>query len=397
VQSGYRALQEAQRRERKTLNLIFTASDKMTMDAMGTISAYRHVQGIDAPQFYRIAQRFYEAIVEQSGKDPALRLMTAQGTHRLAFTRMMMNDPKAEETYRQSIGLYEALEATSPEDLEILDGLSRVLHDQALLLRFTRGLTVAEPYYRRALSLQKTIASRAPGADEAVKSAAAMYVEFGVVLADAGRRPEAEQLRREFLDAYGMALVARSTAAERQQRLAWVCDAMGSLLVMLGRHRDAEPLFREALTFDTSNPALYDRLAALLASRPDRQPHDPARAVELAKKAVALAPRAREPWHILGVAHYRAGDWKAAAEALEASLRLQDGGDPIDWLFLAMARWRLSDQPAARRSYDKARSWIEEHKPQDEDLNRVLAETKALLGADGPQPPSLGRASSRPE
>jgi tetratricopeptide (TPR) repeat protein len=388
---------EARQRERKTLRLMFDASDKMTMDAMGTISAHRNIQGIDAPQFYRIALGFYEAIVEQSGKDPSLRLMTAQGTHRLAFTRMMLNDPTTDETYRQSIALYEALEATSPEDLEILDGLSRVLHDRALLLRFTRGLTEAEPSYRRALFLQKAIATRAPSRDEAVKSAAGMYVEFGMVLADAGRRPEAEQLYREFLEAYGKALGVLSDASERRRRLASVCDAMGSMLVAFGRQRDAEPLFREAVTVDTSNPALYDHLAWLLASRPDGQPHDPARAVELARKAVALAPRARDSWHILGVAQYRAGDWKAAAEALETSLTLQDGGDASDWLFLAMARWRMGDQTAARRWYDKARSWIDQHKPQDEDLGRVLAETRDLLGADGPPPTSQGRASPKPD
>ena len=97
------------------------------------------------------------------------------------------------------------------------------------------------------------------------------------------------------------------------------------------------------------------------------------------------------------MAQYRAGDWKAAAEALETSLTLQDGGDASDWLFLAMARWRLNDRTVARRWYDKARSWIEQHKPQDEDLRRVLAETTALLDADGPQPTPQGGASPKPE
>ena len=397
VQASYRALQEARQRERKTLSLIFDASDKITMNAMGTISAYKNIKGVDAPQFYRIALNFYEEIVEQSGKDPSLRLMTAQGTHRLAFTRMLLADPKADETYLRSIALYEVLAATTPEDLEILDGLSQTLHDRGVLLRFTRGLTEAEPSFRRALSLQKAIVTRAPSQDEAVKKAVEMQLEFSFVLADAGHRPEAERLRREFLEMCGRAVGPLPDAAERRRRLASVCDAMGSMLVGLNRRRDAEPLFREALTFDTSNPALYDHLASLLASRPDRQPHDPTRAVELARKAVKLAPRARESRHILGVAQYRAGDWKAAAEALETSLTLQDGGDASDWLFLAMARWRLGDQTAARRWHDKARSWIEQHKPQDEDLRRVLAEARALLDAEKPTTTPRGGASPKPE
>jgi tetratricopeptide (TPR) repeat protein len=378
---------------------MFSASDTMTMNAMGKISSYKWIKDVDASYFYRSALSFYEAIVEQSSKDPNLRLMTAKGTHRLAFTQMLLQDPKADETYRRAIVMYEALAAATPDDLEIQSGLSQVLHDRGLLLRFTpgRGLAEAEPSYRRALSLQKTIATRAPAQDEAVKAAALMHLEFSLALAEAGRRGEAEQVRREFLAAYDRAISPLAGATESRRRLASVWDEMGSMVVGLNRRRDAEPLFREALTLDTTNPALYDHLAWLLASRPDRQPHDPARAVELARKAVVLAPRAREPWHTMGVAQYRAGDWKAAAEALETALPLRDGGDASDWLFLAMARWRLSDQTAARGWYDKARSWIDQHKPQDEDLHRVLAETSALLGADTPQSTAQGRASPMPE
>jgi serine/threonine protein kinase len=246
AQESNRAFREAHRRERKTLSLIFNASDAMTMNAMGTISMYRNFKGVDVPQFYRIALKFYEEIVEQSSKDPSLRLMTAQGTRRLAFTLMLLQDPKADETYRRSIALFEALAARAPEDVEILSGLSQVLHDRGFFLRFTpgRGLTEAEPCYRQALSLQKTIASRAPSSDEAVKTAAGMHVEFSVALADSGRRPEAEQLLREFLETYCRAMGPLEGAAERRRRLASVCDAMDSMLMAHGRRRDAEPLFR---------------------------------------------------------------------------------------------------------------------------------------------------------
>jgi tetratricopeptide (TPR) repeat protein len=377
---------------------------------MGAITAYKEIKGVDVPQFYRVALGFYEAIVEQSAKDPTLGLMTARGTHRVAFTHMVSASayPKeaeayrrsvalADEAYRRSIALYEALAATSPEDLEVLDGWSQVLHDRGLLLLVTRGLTEAEPSYRRALSLQRAIVTRAPARDEAVKTAMGMHVQLGVMLADARRGPEAEQLRREFLEAYGRA-IGPLPDAERRRRLASVCDEMGSMLVKLEHRRDAEPLFREALTIDTSNPALYEHLARLLASRPNRKPHDPARAVELARKAVALAPRAREGWHILGVALYRARDWKAATEALETSLTLPGGSDASDWLFLAMSRWRMGEQAGARRWYDKARSWIDQHEQsQDDDLRRALVETQALLGVDKSQPKPQGGASPKPE
>ena len=54
----------------------------------------------------------------------------------------------------------------------------------------------------------------------------------------------------------------------------------------------------------------------------------------------------------MGIAHYRAGDWQAAVAALEkASARR---GHAADWLFLAMAHWRLGDKDKARQWYNRA-------------------------------------------
>ena len=72
-----------------------------------------------------------------------------------------------------------------------------------------------------------------------------------------------------------------------------------------------------------------------------------------------MAPTAGSYWNTLGVAHYRAGDWAEAVDALEESMRLRSGGDPYDWLFLAMARRRLGDAEAARRWLDRSLAWIE--------------------------------------
>ena len=80
----------------------------------------------------------------------------------------------------------------------------------------------------------------------------------------------------------------------------------------------------------------HNELAWLLATDPNPNARDPGRAVNWAKKAVELAPNEGNFWNTLGVAHYRAGDWKAALEALEKSMKLRNGGDSSDWFFLAM-------------------------------------------------------------
>jgi tetratricopeptide (TPR) repeat protein len=80
------------------------------------------------------------------------------------------------------------------------------------------------------------------------------------------------------------------------------------------------------------------------------------------------------------VAHYRNGDWKEAAAALEKSIALSKGGTAFDWFFLAMARWQLGQKDEARKWYDKAVAWMDKNQPKNDELRRFRAEEAALLG-----------------
>jgi uncharacterized protein HemY len=119
--------------------------------------------------------------------------------------------------------------------------------------------------------------------------------------------------------------------------------------------------------------------AWLLAVCPDLKLRDPVEAVRLAGKAVELNPKEGNHWNTLGVARYRAGDWKAAVESLQKSIELRQGGDSKDWYFLAMAHWRLGDKDAARTWFDQAALWMEKNQPQNEELRRFHAEAAELL------------------
>src|SRR5205823_13937038 len=102
--------------------------------------------------------------------------------------------------------------------------------------------------------------------------------------------------------------------------------------------------------------------------------------------------QAGQVWNTLGAAEYRAGHWQAASAALEKSLEL-DAGIPEWWaqrdsystFFLAMAHWQAGDKKAARHWYDRAVRWMEKHQPKDEELLRFRAEAAALLGLAGVQ------------
>jgi serine/threonine protein kinase/WD40 repeat protein len=137
-----------------------------------------------------------------------------------------------------------------------------------------------------------------------------------------------------------------------------------------------------------------------LAAGPDAKERDPARAIELAHKAVTLAPKEGNYWNTLGVAHYRAGHWKDAIEALTKAMELQKGAqESFDTFFLAMAHWQLGSagvsdanqrarhQDEARKWYEKAVRWmdknqhqLESNKEWQEELRRFRAEAEELLG-----------------
>ena len=120
-------------------------------------------------------------------------------------------------------------------------------------------------------------------------------------------------------------------------------------------------------------------MAYLLANCAEAKSRDPVKAVQLAKKAVELTPKDRTCWQVLGMAQYRAGDCKASVVALEKSMALRKGGDANDWIFLAMARWRLGDHDGARKWYAQTVQWMEQNHSKDKELGRFREEAEKLL------------------
>jgi serine/threonine protein kinase/tetratricopeptide (TPR) repeat protein len=161
-----------------------------------------------------------------------------------------------------------------------------------------------------------------------------------------------------------------------------------------GRHQEALKLIEETLALQKAKLGAdhprtlvsMNNLADLLANAPDTKLRDPKRAVELATEIVKLSPKEGTFWNTLGMAQYRAGNWKAAITALEKSMDLSKGGNSNDWFFLAMTRWQLGDKKDARKWYDQAVEWQEKNQPKNVELTRFRAEAAELLGIKGPSP-----------
>jgi tetratricopeptide (TPR) repeat protein len=154
----------------------------------------------------------------------------------------------------------------------------------------------------------------------------------------------------------------------------------------LARYPEALADNRMALKLAPNQPGPYSDLAVLLANCPDPKVRDPGRAVEVAKKAVELWPKGGSAWYVLGVAHYRAGNWQSAIDALKTAQELRNGGTAFDWLFLAMAHRKLGNHDDARKAYDRALQQLEKSRqalaknlPAAEALRRFRSEAEAVL------------------
>ena len=135
----------------------------------------------------------------------------------------------------------------------------------------------------------------------------------------------------------------------------------------------------------------HNDLAWLLATCADTALRNPKRAVELAAKAVELAPTEGMVWNTLGAARYRGREWSTAIEALNRSMELRQGGDAFDYFFLAMAHWQLDHKDEALKWYEKAVRWVQTNEEalkndtmHKEELARFRAEAHELLGVSGP-------------
>jgi tetratricopeptide (TPR) repeat protein/serine/threonine protein kinase len=197
------------------------------------------------------------------------------------------------------------------------------------------------------------------------------------------------------LHQYDNALSDYSRAIELKQAYPQAWSNRGAVRARLKQHEEAVRDFREALRLKpdfavaASNLAKsLDEIAWPLVANPDAKSCDTVRAVSLANEAVQLVPKVGAYWETLGIAHYRARDWKASRTALEQSKQLSPDSICL-LLFLAMANWQLNDKETARTLYEQAVSSIEKNKDRLakverhlEQLPRFRAEAAKLMGIE---------------
>jgi tetratricopeptide (TPR) repeat protein len=161
----------------------------------------------------------------------------------------------------------------------------------------------------------------------------------------------------------------------------YLSEALGRL----GKWKEAIAVIEKYVGLMPDDALGHNNLAWILVWCPETELRDGPRAVELAKKRHELARPDGFSWNTLGVAHYRAGNWKEAIASLEQSMRLFNGRrEAMNTFVLAMTHWQMGNKVEARRWYDKAVTWMNANEHSEEPLSVYLrqfrAEAEGLLG-----------------
>jgi serine/threonine protein kinase/tetratricopeptide (TPR) repeat protein len=287
---------------------------------------------------------------------------------------------QAEECHQRTFTLYEKLVADFPYEPNHQANYAEFLLDWARCLPKTRA-EEAEKAIRRALGMQENVVAHHPNDRWYQTLAADCYGALVNFLITANRSQEAVEVYYRAIELQEKLAVKCPTIGYYRQGLVGCGSNLANTLRKLGRAEEAEKVeeqLRQSL--DKLDAGSRNNLAWLLATHAQAALRNPTFAVELAKEAVALAPKEGNYRNTLGAAHYRAGNFKEAVAALEKSMELRKGGDSFDWFFLAMAHWQLGDRDKARSWYGKAVQWMEKNQPQNDELRRFRAEAEKLLG-----------------
>jgi tetratricopeptide (TPR) repeat protein len=253
-----------------------------------------------------------------------------------------------EASFRRAVDILERLTAEKPTNVDYRFVLAKAQNGLAITLDIADQPRNAERSWRRAVELLEQLAAEDPA------------------------KPE---YRAELAD--------------------YLNSNLAASLYWQGRAAEAEPYFRRAQELATAlvtaapdSAEAQRRLAEVIADCPDARLRDNSRAVAAAKRAVELAPKDREAWLVLGLAHFRARDWLAAAKTLEKGHGLNpDEGSPA-FFYLAIARCHLGESEKARAWYDRGVAWRERKSSEGPGIKRLQAEAAELLGL--PMPPGAG-------
>jgi tetratricopeptide (TPR) repeat protein len=322
----------------------------------------------------------------------------------------LLDEDEAE--YRKAIALHEQASAKFPNETVFIERLGTIRMHFFDLLCADKKFTEAEQVCRDELAISTktgTIGS---------EQFTAIVGSLGHVLTAENKPAEVEKMYQEVLAAQRSALGNDSSAvaatlldfagflmsqnrpeeaAQAYQKsmeislkpplnehLFKLSPAVVPELLEAAGSQQASNICRMALNSTLTNGGWFNNASWFLATTENPSNRDPALAVELAERAMQINPQG--DWNTVGVAYYRAGDFKQALAWLKKSGQRahEENTDDSSYntFFLAMAEHQLGNADAARDYYAHAIQWMTKRDPKNSELVRFQAEAEHLLGSE---------------
>jgi tetratricopeptide (TPR) repeat protein len=148
----------------------------------------------------------------------------------------------------------------------------------------------------------------------------------------------------------------------------------GSLRAMLLQLAEQSP----------EDPTLLNNTSWSIVVNPDRRPEEYRRALQYAEAACRLVPQESTFVNTLGVARYRAGQYREALDDLNRSLKFNaprfGGPIPADLAFIAMVQHRLGQAAEARTTLEQLREVMKKRPwSADNESKAFVAEAAVLI------------------
>jgi serine/threonine protein kinase/tetratricopeptide (TPR) repeat protein len=285
-------------------------------------------------------------------------------------------------SYQKAYDLLHSLVLANPTAPHYRATLVLTLGGQTIDLSQLGKVSELKQVEREALEIAKQLMAEFPDVPAYEELMAWLHAKLSDSWRSIDQPTEALEACRHRLTAYEKLARAFPGVARYQRQVASACEALGQVLWYSGRHEEALEKYRQVSSLlaglAPADPQFQDNLAWFLANCPAPQVQDAPWAIELAKHSVKAAPQKANFWITLGAAHYRAGDWPAAIEALTKSMELDDDED-FGWFFLAMAHWQVGNKEESRRWYIRDLKWMDMKEPYHVERRRFRTEAAKLL------------------
>ncbi len=341
--------------------------DPVTLRSANNLSAIMAEQGL-FEEALPLAEETWDIRKRVEGPNSVFTLRSAYNV--AIMRRHLGRADEARALLEQTLQtLQTAFSPDHQDSLRVMDYLGELLLEQGQAHE-------AEGLFAKALQAQRHVLGET--SDETLLTLA----DLADALRAQGRLGEASKLAEE-----ADGLHRRTLGADHPQALA-ARTILADVYRDQGRFAKAGKAYEETLTalrrvLGPKTPEVKRAMngyAWMLATASDPGFRDPRRAVRLAQEVVEHAPQFADKWTMLGVASYRAGDWKTATAALEKSETLARGRfTAINGFFLAMAHRQLGENDRAREWYHRATGWMENHQPTKEEFLRFRDEASRLL------------------